>query len=364
MAERRRVSADQIRENARQGGRGPSILNLPEGVSLFYPEKEGEYYFDFLPYEVSIKGHPDNVPPGTIWYKREITVHKRVGPNFVSLVCPMVVGKPCPIHEDIPRLQERFERNAKEGKLSKEQEKTLKDMQGKRTMLLNMFDPKDKEGSKRAVFAFGSGKFWKFKAGGLQKEIDQGPKGVASFWDVFNGYTLKVRFSEETMGAGIKYLMASRFDFIKRDDMKEEKVLAKSIDLDKAINILPYDEIKSIYTMQGSDDKGGSPNDDDRPRKRDDDDDKPRRRDPEEDRPRKRDEEDDRPRRRDPEEDKPRRREEEDDRPKRRDSEDDDRPRKREDDEDRPKKREDEDDRPRRSRDDDDDRPRRSRDDD
>ncbi len=97
MGRAKRVSPEKIRENAKQGDRGPSWLNLPEGVSEFTPEKAGKYSFDFLPYKVTVDVNPDGIEKGTVWYKRQFLVHHGVGSGNKSVVCPTSIGKKCPI---------------------------------------------------------------------------------------------------------------------------------------------------------------------------------------------------------------------------------------------------------------------------
>ena len=67
-----------------------------------------------------------------------------------------------------------------------------------------------------------------------------------AFYDVKGGQTLKVRFSDATF-SGQKYLEATRFDFSDRDDMDEDEVLAKTVCLEEALIVLPYEKIKDMF---------------------------------------------------------------------------------------------------------------------
>ncbi len=52
--------------------------------------------------------HPDRdeeygiAVPGSLWYKRPYWLHRGVGPENVSIVCPSSIGKKCPICEYRP----------------------------------------------------------------------------------------------------------------------------------------------------------------------------------------------------------------------------------------------------------------------
>jgi len=260
---RKRVSAEKVRQNAKEGGRGPSWFDLPEGVTTYSPEKSGKVRLDVLPYEVSVENHPDNVEKGTIWYKREFVVHYGVGAQNQAVICPLSFGRKCPIHEDASKLERKWGREPTD-----EQQEALRNLRGKKMIAMNIKDMEDK--TKVQLFVISSGKFWSYKGGGLQKELDDGSEEIMTFFDVKGGKTLVVRFSDESFN-GHKFLQASRFDFEDRKDMDEDKTLAKTVDIDKSLNVLPYDKIKEMYLMTEDEDEEDEDADDDegeKPRKK------------------------------------------------------------------------------------------------
>lgn len=245
--ERKRVTKEQVRENAKHGDRGPPYLKLPNGVEEWHPEKPGKYMIDVLPYLVKESKHPDNgIEEDTVWYKRTMRIHHGIGPESSSYVCPLSLGNKCPIHEDRAKI-------IKKGGDGKEYEKLVKDLDGQPFLLFNMKDPEDRH--KVRVFCMSSGKIWSFKGGGLKKELEEGDEANLLFWDVRKkrGRTMEVRFSEETY-MGAKYLQATRFSFEERKDMDEDEVLERTVELSEVINVLPYDKLKELYLQTSSED--------------------------------------------------------------------------------------------------------------
>ena len=80
-------------------------LKLEGDVNVFKPEGGTEVVFDILPYKVTDPDHLDNKKyeedaiVGEYWWKRPLKVHKNVGPEDLSVVCPTTFGKKCPICE-------------------------------------------------------------------------------------------------------------------------------------------------------------------------------------------------------------------------------------------------------------------------
>ncbi len=244
---RKRVSKEQIRDNAKKGG-GESWLNLPEGVESWAPKEEGTVSLDVVPYETTVEKeiHPDGMETGTIWYKSMIVIHRGVGPNNLSLVCPACRGLPCPIHEERNKL----------AKNKSTDKKVLADLNGRRMVLMNILHPKDRH--KRAILCFSLANFWGSKnLPGLKVDMEKGDESYLNFWDVKDGYTLHVRFTKSDY-EGKDFFQASRFDFKKRKDMDEDRTLSKSVDLDTCPNILPYDKIKKLFFQGAEDSKSKS----------------------------------------------------------------------------------------------------------
>jgi len=229
--ERKRVKREQVRKNAEEGGKKKTAwFRLPEGVEEWKPDKAGQYLLDHLPYEVTDKRHPDGIDPGFLWYKRPFLVHHGVGVNNDSIVCPVSIGKPCPLCEH---------RNS----LSWDDDEDLMRALGPQKFVAYNIRNPDEQGMVVSIFAYSRGKY----ADILEKELEEGDDENLYFFEVTDeGRTIKVRFSNESF-EGHKYLQATRIDFRKREPMDEDEVLDAVVNLDDFLIVMEYDELKQLF---------------------------------------------------------------------------------------------------------------------
>jgi hypothetical protein len=225
MRDRARRRAEE-REN--QGG-GGTKYNLPDGVQFYSPKKHAN--LDIIPYTVSVDNHPENVPNGEYWYQRSIFVHYGVGAEEKSYLCLKTLKKKCPICEQRSMLMK--DPNADED--------LIKSLRPKERELYNIYDRDDVDKGVQlwdiSNFNFGQK---------LEEELREGKPEWAGFAEPVDGYTLKVRFSEEQIGAN-KFMQASRIDFEKRDGDISKKILDKALDLDKILKVLSYEQLEKIF---------------------------------------------------------------------------------------------------------------------
>jgi hypothetical protein len=86
---------------------------LPRGVNIFKEEAGGRIALDFLPYIVEDSHHPDRdeereiAIEGTLWYRRPYKLHRAIGVTNVSIICPLSIGRKCPICEHRAALLEK-----------------------------------------------------------------------------------------------------------------------------------------------------------------------------------------------------------------------------------------------------------------
>lgn len=263
MKERKRVSPEDVRNNARNAGGGMNWFTLPDGISVWTPEKAGKYALDFLPYEVKSENHPDKVEKEALWWKHPFFIHYRVGVNKESVVCPRTVGLPCPMCQEKDRLAANWDKN----------EAAIRAIKPQKWWAFKIKHPDDQE--KIAVFAISEGKFYDYQGGGLAKEIDEGDEKNLLFYELIKGWgrTVTVRFSEEVFEKST-FLKASRFDFSPRPDMEDDADdLIDALCLDDIFgNILPYDKLKALFldtpNGQAAAKAGGEPEARQEPRKR------------------------------------------------------------------------------------------------
>jgi len=241
---------DRVKEAAaKQASGGAAYIKLPDGAKAkFFQPKAQEYELDFLPYEVTIKNHPEGLNPGDLWYKRDIKVHYNIGAEEKSYICPRTIGLPCPICEAHKVL-------AKDPSATEEEVKAL---QPKDRTIFQVIDLSDESGTVQ-LFEYSHHLFNKK----LLLEINKTENGAGStrrrktvhagFADLDEGQTLIASFQEKSMGKN-KFYECDRIDADDRDAYGEE-ILDEVLDLDSIIEILPYDKLEAIFLAIAGADK-------------------------------------------------------------------------------------------------------------
>lgn len=212
-------------------------LKLPRNVSVFKEEPGSRVRLDILPYVVTDENHPDRddengiALPGELWYKRPYKLHRGVGVENASVVCPTSFGKPCPICEYRARL-------LKEGG-DKATIAALK------PSLRNLYVvvPKDSKTYEEKPHIWDISQF--LFQNQLNEEIEEN-EDYAVFPDLEEGLTLRIRFSEETFQKN-KYASTSRIDFEERDEPYDEIILKEVPNLDEVLDVLPYSKIEALF---------------------------------------------------------------------------------------------------------------------
>ena len=221
---------DRFKKRAKEGAQKGFSVNLPEDVKRFTPKK-GTYKLDVIPYTVSARRHPDGVAAGEQWCRRPFLIHYGIGVDNKPQICPRTVGKPCPICEYYEREKKRPGAD----------EEAIKEIRAKARELYNVIDL-DNEDDGVQVFEMSYHLFGKLLEGEINEADDD---EIAGFAELKGGKTLKVRFSEATMGKN-KFLEATRIDFLDRDDYKKS-ILDDVVDLDSVFNVLPYEELEAVF---------------------------------------------------------------------------------------------------------------------
>ncbi len=212
-------------------------LRLPKNISVFKEEPGSRVRIDILPYVVTDKNHPDRddengiALPGELWYKRPYKLHRGVGVENASVVCPTSFGKPCPICEYRARL-------LKEGG-DKATIAALK------PSLRNLYVvvPKGSKAYEEKPHIWDISQY--LFQNQLNEEIEENEE-YAVFPDLEEGLTLRVRFSEETFQKN-KYASTSRIDFEEREEPYDEEILKQVPNLDEVLDVLPYSKIEVLF---------------------------------------------------------------------------------------------------------------------
>lgn len=248
--EKRKISfAEKVRANIEKQKSQKSqygYLKLPKGVNVFKEEPGSRVKLDILPYVVTDPNHPDRddslgiAVPGALWYKRPFKLHRNIGYNNTSLVCPTSVGKRCPICEYKQRL-------LKEGKSWNDEP-----VRALRTFLRNLYVvvPIDNKNYEEKPYIWDiSDHLFQNK---LNMELEENPE-YTSFPDLEEGYTLRIRFTEEQFGKN-KFADTGRIDFEKREKVYDKSILDKIPNLDEVLVVLPYEQIEAKFFDSEEDD--------------------------------------------------------------------------------------------------------------
>ena len=251
MREKRKSNfGDKIGRNLqhrKEAKKSYGYLNLPKGLPILNL-KEGTQRIDldFLPYVVTNKKHPDrNEKEGIavendLWFRSSFKVHRNVGPDDETVVCPRTFGKPCPICE-------HREKRAKEGAEKDE----LRELYGKPRSLY-------------AVIPLGIDKYeevvtvWDMSDKLFQDTLDEEleiNEEFSGFVGLEGGATANIRLRWKSFG-GNTFPEVRSVSFTERDDY-DENILNEVPKLDDLLKVLSYEEIEAKFFEIENETDGG-----------------------------------------------------------------------------------------------------------
>lgn len=212
-------------------------LNIPKGISLFKEEGGSRVSLDIIPYIVTDEKHMNRddeyevAIPGELWYKKPFFIHRNIGPQKDSVVCPTTWGKRCPI----------CEYRAKQFKEGADKEVT----DALKTSLRNLYVvvPLDHKKLDEKPHLWDISQFLFQEL--LNKEVKE-DEAYEDFPDLENGMTLKVRFDSVSLGTN-KFAETSRIDFKERDYKYDEEFLEEIPDLDSVLKEYSYKELEKMF---------------------------------------------------------------------------------------------------------------------
>lgn len=229
---------DKARKNAEKNKQGGMAIVLPDGIELYEVKAGKRSSGDILPYIVTTKRHPDEVKAGDIWYKFPYKLHFGVGIDNQAVICPRSIAKPCPICEEKNRMAKDPDAD----------EDTVKDLKPQDRVLYNWRPIRKEKSGDIMIWDIPFHNFQKM----LDREILDGDDEWGGFADLEDGFSLRIRFAEESFG-GSKFAKADRIDFVSREDLKES-ILKKTVSLDECVVVLPYKEIQALFFQVDNDD--------------------------------------------------------------------------------------------------------------
>ena len=222
-------------------GGGGGTIKLPDGVQFLENKKGDTMELDFLPYVISDPRNLDvlagRAQVGDLTDCRVYWRHGNVGPEEKLVICLKSIGKPCPVCEAQAAMRKNPAADPDE----------VKGLVAKERVLYNVnADPTGKELDLK-IYDVSYHLFTK-----MLEEEQRNQDVLYDYAELTKGSTLKVRFREKRIGRGDPFYECSRIDGVDRAPY-EESVLKDVVDLDKALNILSYEQLDAI--MNGAQDE-------------------------------------------------------------------------------------------------------------
>lgn len=237
---RERGAAARRRAEQHTSGYEPTAIMCPEGTDRFKEKANTRkpYRLDIIPFRMKEKGlYADE---GEVYYEKTFWVHW-LGDDIGSYICSAKqIGVKCPICEWRAKMAKDIDAD----------EELIKSLSPKERQLFRVINLREKE---KGI------QLWEISFHNFGKQLDDRINSsdeedrYREFYELDNGFTLKVGFSESSFGA-TKFPLTSSIDFKSREKDYDEDILDQGPDLDECIIIKEYDELKAIFLQTADDD--------------------------------------------------------------------------------------------------------------
>ena len=235
---RKRVDSTR-RQKEHKSDFGSTCYTLPEGMGRFKLKREEIKRVDIIPFEAK-KGNP-YADPGDLHYERTFFIHRGIGPNDNSYVCPAKTldrhGKKgrCPICEERARMTKDPDAD----------EKLIKDLAPKERQLWLVYDHSNREEGVQ---------LWDVSYHLFGRQLDREIKNAdededfGAFADPIDGSTLKLGVEEKSIpGSTNTFYCVETVGFKPRKSELDEDIYEDVASPDDMLSILGYDELKAIF---------------------------------------------------------------------------------------------------------------------
>ena len=248
-----RISREDMKRTAERSAfsGGQSFIMPPSDVSMWEPDKAGEYLLRIVPYQVSQSGHPDNRPAGAWHYRRPYGAHWNVGGSGQAVVCLKDTFKHGDVICDKVRelSDEDFDGNAK----------AIRNLRSRRNCIFLVVDVKN-DPKKVKIFDWSYSKFAKE----LEKKLLLAEAEQLDFANADGGMVLKILVVEDayeghkyltvfegskdgSVCPGIEFLPGRTFTNLS-DELLDQ---AEKIKLDELFIITPAHKIAELFNAGG-----------------------------------------------------------------------------------------------------------------
>ncbi len=214
------------------GGGGKTYLNTANHSVTWFKPEAGVNKISIVPYVIATDRHPQKLAKDGFDYKLDFYLHKNVGPNEETVVCPKeTYNKRCPVCEEKQKLQVTHEWDDPEVKALKPTRKSL----------YNVLPASGELAGEACLWEVSHFLFEKE----LLEEAENGADEFITFADLEDGRIIVFRATEEVFKKA-KYFKYKKFDFETRKPISED-VADSMIPLDSILVLLSYDAIKNIF---------------------------------------------------------------------------------------------------------------------
>jgi hypothetical protein len=224
-----------------------SYLNLPKDVKVFSLDDGVEtILLDIMPYEITDPHHPcreegsDIASPGTLWYRRPFAIHRGIGANNETVVCPTSIGKKCPICEyQLKMYKEKGPTDETKALRAKKRD-------------LYVVIPIDSKKHDEVPYIMDMSRTCFQDT--LAADLKLRPKNEL-FFTLDEGKTADVSFKWKSFGE-VNFPEARSFSFENREPYPDS-ILDEIPNLDKMLKVKSYDELSKMFYQVDIEDEGG-----------------------------------------------------------------------------------------------------------
>ncbi len=247
--------AEQAKQGSTSGGR-KTCLNMDvfgDDVEWFKPKAGERYNLDIIPFRITEEWYKEMRQYSGLETRRDVgklepsliyPIHRNIGSNNESVLCiNKAFGKDCPICECINELYEDYEKN----------KKSISPIKVSWRCLYNVKIP-----GKKKIYLWDFS-FYCFERI-LREAMELSDTGSVPYASLKHGKTLVFKPSEKD-GGGYKFVEVLSIAFADRKKKLSTELLDRVYQLDEALEILTYNELKNKF--EESEGESDFPPDDD-----------------------------------------------------------------------------------------------------